>query len=862
MDTNWVVLKFGGTSVAAAENWKTIAEHCAQVSASGHSVMLVVSAIRGVTDRLSAHSDPDEAALLLSDIDARYRQLLSACSCNPEQAYQDLVNELLALLVLPAEQLAQPAHRASLLSMGERLSSVCGQQILMQAGIACHLQDARQLLRCEQAAGGGRRDYESARCDYTPDTALAGRIHGQFAASAGQPLVCITQGFMASNNDGETVLLGRGGSDTSAACIAARLAAVRLEIWSDVAGMFTADPRTVSGTRLLKHLSYLEAQELASMGARVLHPRCIEPLRTHEIPLYLKQTSRPELPGTVVSVDARDYRAQIKAIVSRSNITLISMEGLTMWHQVGFLADAFACFRDHGLSVDLISSSEANVTVSLDMDAHLLDSQVLADLKTDLERICRVSIRSGCASVSLVGLDIRTIIHRLGPALEVFEQRHMHMVSLASNDLNLSFVVDDKDAVKLVQQLHQQLIPGGVGGDSVFGPTWEQIHQNRMEASAEPAWWQNAREQLLNAEFNGTALYAYHLPTCRQAARRLASLSEVDRVFYAIKANSGPEILNCIADEGLGLECVSMAEVRHVLSTTSISPHRILFTPNFAPREEYRQAIEAGVILTLDNLYILEQWGHELAGQSVMLRVDPGSGLGHHKLVRTAGSHSKFGVPPEDFDDVLDAMKRHDIRVIGLHAHIGSGVLHADAWHRTARTLASYLDRFPDARSIDIGGGLGVPDRQDQNPFDLARLDEGLSEIRAGIDREIEIWLEPGRYLVAESGVLLARVTQSKGKGDVRYVGVETGMNSLIRPALYGAYHEIHNLTRIDEAPVQICNVVGPVCETGDILGLDRLLPDCREGDVLLIANTGAYGEVMSSDYNMRPRAQAWFIDS
>jgi bifunctional diaminopimelate decarboxylase / aspartate kinase len=125
---------------------------------------------------------------------------------------------------------------------------------------------------------------------------------------------------------------------------------------------------------------------------------------------------------------------------------------------------------------------------------------------------------------------------------------------------------------------------------------------------------------------------------------------------------------------------------------------------------------------------------------------------------------------------------------------------------------------------------------------------------------QLEIWIEPGRYLVAAAGVLLARVTQLKAKGEVRFVGVATGMNSLIRPALYGAYHEIANLTRADERASELVSVVGPICESADVLGHDRLLPATREGDVLLIANAGAYGHAMSSQYNLREPAVERFI--
>jgi diaminopimelate decarboxylase/aspartate kinase len=281
----------------------------------------------------------------------------------------------------------------------------------------------------------------------------------------------------------------------------------------------------------------------------------------------------------------------------------------------------------------------------------------------------------------------------------------------------------------------------------------------------------------------------------------------------------------------------------------------MLFTPNFAPRKEYRRAVEMGLPLTVDNLHVLEKWGRELAGQAVFLRLDPGSGLGHHKLVRTAGSHSKFGIPLAELDRALTLCRAHDIRIRGLHAHTGSGIMHPDNWHRSLETLGEAARRIDSVEIINLGGGLGVPDRADELPLDMTAMDGGLAELKRQLPRSVQVWIEPGRYVVSPAGALLARVTQTKGKGDVRYVGVATGMNSLSRPALYGAWHEIVNLSRIDEPGDHVYNVVGPICETGDILGLDRLLPQSSEGDILLIANTGAYGAAMASRYNLREPA-------
>jgi len=171
-----------------------------------------------------------------------------------------------------------------------------------------------------------------------------------------------------------------------------------------------------------------------------------------------------------------------------------------------------------------------------------------------------------------------------------------------------------------------------------------------------------------------------------------------------------------------------------------------------------------------------------------------------------------------------------------------------------ATVLAEASELFPGVRILNLGGGLGVPERPGQEPLDLDEVGRGLETIRAE-HPELELWVEPGRFLVAEAGVLLARVNQTKGKEEVRYIGLATGMNSLLRPALYGAYHEIVNLTRLGESATQLTQVVGPICETGDRLGTDRLLPETTEGDIILLATAGAYGYAMASQYNLREPA-------
>ncbi len=352
--------------------------------------------------------------------------------------------------------------RARVMASGELMATAIGARYLSAQGLELTWADARTMLRAERSAAGPRPSMLSAVCNFAPDAALEAQL------SARAPIL-ITQGFIASDDEGNTVLLGRGGSDTSAAYLAAKLRAQKLEIWTDVPGMFSADPRFTPSARLLRALHYDEAQEIATSGAKVLHPRCILPVRQYRIPLHVYATQAPELPGTVLGAEGTEGAAQVKAVCTKKGITLISLESPGMWHQVGFLADAFQIFKSHGMSVDLVSTSETNVTVSLDAAANTLDNARVAELVADLSRLCRVQVIGPCASVSLVGRNIRAILHQLGGAFEFFEEQKIHLVSQAANDLNFTFVVDENQGHRLVEQLHELLIRP-VPGDKVLRP--------------------------------------------------------------------------------------------------------------------------------------------------------------------------------------------------------------------------------------------------------------------------------------------------------------------------------------------------------------------------------------------------------
>ena len=747
---------------------------------------------------------------------------------------------------------AGPSLRARVLALGEIMVTTLGAAFLQHQGIPAQWLDARKLLTARYDARLLPRErYLSAQCHHDPDKNL----------QAVQHEAVLTQGFIASDQSGETVLVVWGGSDTSAAYFASKLQANRLEIWTDVPGMFTANPSLIPSARLLKHLEYDEAQELASSGAEVLHPRCIEPLRQQRIPLHVRSTHNPQIAGTVIAADAVSYGAQVKAISARTDLTLITMETPRMWHSVGFLARVFSVFERHAVSVGLVATSETNVTVSIDpIHGFTLDATAIEALLTDLSAFCKARQISGCAAVSLVGRAIRSVLHELGPALEVLDEQKLYLVTQAASDLNFTFVVDIAHAARLTRKLHG-LIFGQIGPDGLFGSTYRELF-GHSPGDVKAPWWRTHRSALLEMAADSAPCFVYDAETISNTAQRVQALNAADRCFYSMKACSHPEVLRLLYAAGLGFECVSPGELRYIHTLfKDLDKDRVLFTPNFVPRQEYELGFELAGHVTLDSVRALELWPDVFAGREVLARVDPGHGHGHHKHVRTAGAQSKFGITPDVLPHLAHVARQTDLHITGLHAHVGSGILTPATWSETAYFLASLRTQFPEVRRLNVGGGFGVPEKPGTQPLDLDQLSHSLQEFHEACPR-FELWVEPGRFLVAESGVLLARVTQIKHKGSACYVGVEAGMNSLIRPALYGSYHRVVNLSRLDAPAAITAEIVGPICETGDILGRARRLPHTEEGDVLLIANAGAYGRVMSSDYNMRAPAAEIMLHS
>ncbi|HET6605003.1 MAG TPA: bifunctional aspartate kinase/diaminopimelate decarboxylase [Xanthomonadaceae bacterium] len=852
----WIVLKFGGTSVSQRARWDGIRAIAAARRDDGLRVLIVVSALTGVTNALQALAEGDGAAgPVLAELAQRHRAFAAELGLDADAVIGGRLAALEALAVDPRARARTLPWQAELLAQGELLSSALGAAWLSVGGIATTWCDARGFLSARRLPHHSEWATRlSAVCETPADPAWQARF-----AEQGQ--VVITQGFVARSEDGSTVVLGRGGSDTSAAYFGALLDAVRVEIWTDVPGMFSANPRQVPDARLLTGLDYDEAQEIATTGARVLHPRSIAPCREARVPIQIRDSAHPQLPGTTIGALARTVPG-VKAISTRRGIVLVSMETVGMWQQVGFLADVFEQFKRHGLSVDLIGSSETNVTVSLDPSDNLVSSNVLEALCTDLARVCRVKVIAPCSAVTLVGRGMRSLLHRLTDVMAEFGRERVHLISQSSNDLNLTFVVDQDLGEGMLPRLHELLIHAGampVQDKDVFGPSWRRLAD--AAAAAPPAWWRARRERLLELAARGTPRYVYDLDTVRARARALKAVAALDARLYALKANAHPAILRVLEAEGFGFECVSRGELEHVFATLpGLDPARVLFTPSFAPRSEYERAFALGVHVTLDSIWPLQQWPELLRGRSVFLRLDPGFGRGHHEKVRTGGQGAKFGLQAADLPGFLSLARANDVLVHGLHAHLGSGILDPAHWREVLLQLASIAEQVGTVSVLDLGGGIGVPGDPEQPPFDVAGLGRHLDELRQAYPG-YALWLEPGRFLVAEAGVLLARVTQVARKGETVRVGIDAGMHTLLRPALYNAWHEIVDLDRLDAPQAGVYDIVGPICESGDVLGFRRGLPEPGEGDVILVANVGAYGAVMASGYNRRALPEEDVID-
>ncbi len=368
------------------------------------------------------------------------------------------------------------------------------------------------------------------------------------------------------------------------------------------------------------------------------------------------------------------------------------------------------------------------------------------------------------------------------------------------------------------------------------------------------------------ADRYGTPLYVMDGDRVRANARRLDAALRSRypdfRIHYAVKANSNLAILSLLRQEGTGADCANPFEIQ-LARLAGFRPEDILYTGNYASREQLAYARDAGVVVNLDSDGGLEELAQAETRPLLSFRMNPGQGRGKFAGLVMAGPDAKFGIPEDHAIRAFRKARDLGFHRFGLHMMTGSCVLEPTYFPASTRRLLEIAGRIAALvdihfEFIDIGGGFGIPYGPEEKPLDIERVaadvvdvfTSGCEELSLGRPRLV---VEPGRYLVADGGVLLARVHRIKRTGKL-FVGTDAGMNTLLRPALYGAYHPVVVANRPRAAAVRKATVVGQVCENTDVIAKDRPLPEVREGDVLAILQVGAYGYSMSSQYNNYPR--------
>lgn len=380
------------------------------------------------------------------------------------------------------------------------------------------------------------------------------------------------------------------------------------------------------------------------------------------------------------------------------------------------------------------------------------------------------------------------------------------------------------------------------------------------------------------AETHGTPLYVYDRASIVSQARALKAAFSPRfpklKIFYALKANTNGAIVSILRSEGLGAEVVSGGEFL-TARRLGIPPPDIVFTSSSKSPAEIDMAVNAGTVLNVDSLDELGQVqaAGAKAGKKprVSFRMNPGVDPHTIHQINTGISGSKFGLHIDGgiaFSAYEKAKAMAGVEIVGIHCHIGSQITGTEGYERTAQKMLAFVRELKERLGlrlqwIDLGGGLGVPYHDGEkvmSPEDLARvLDPIWKEGIAALGYEPELWLEPGRFFVAPSGFLLTRVNSVKTTPVKTFVNVDAGFNTLVRPAMYQAYHRVRAVGRSGDA--MTVDVAGDVCETGDILAEGRTLPRVESGDLVVILDAGAYGFSMASEYNARPLPAEVLVD-
>jgi len=363
--------------------------------------------------------------------------------------------------------------------------------------------------------------------------------------------------------------------------------------------------------------------------------------------------------------------------------------------------------------------------------------------------------------------------------------------------------------------------------------------------------------QLLElADQFGTPLYVYDAEKIKEQYEKLTSgFSSIDsRFFFACKALTNINILKYVASLGCGIDCSSINEVKLAVHA-GVPSEKILYTSNGIDFEEIQEAVNTGVHINIDSLSNLEKFGKKYGDSyPVGVRLRPNILAGGNLKISTGHEKSKFGIPIDQIDLLKNIVAENKIKIKTLHIHTGSDIKDADVFVHGIKVLTELVPHFPDLEVIDLGGGFKVPYEPEDEETDIAniatKLKKYLDTHLFNTGKNYQLWFEPGKFLVSECGYLITKVNVLKDNGAQTFAGVNSGLNHLIRPMMYDAYHHIVNLSN-PTAEEKVYTVTGYICET-DTFATDRLLHEIREGDYLVFYNAGAYGFEMASNYNSR----------
>lgn len=354
----------------------------------------------------------------------------------------------------------------------------------------------------------------------------------------------------------------------------------------------------------------------------------------------------------------------------------------------------------------------------------------------------------------------------------------------------------------------------------------------------------------------GTPLYVYNADAITGQFRNLqnAFANSNSKFFYACKALTNINILKHILSIGCAIDCSSINEAKLAIHV-GFAPENILYTSNGIHFSEIEEAVNLGININIDSLSNLEKFGKKYGhSYPVGIRLRPNIMAGGNLKISTGHSNSKFGIPIEQVDEILHLIQQHDLFIRGLHIHTGSEIKDVSVFMKVAEVFFELIPHFPELEFLDLGGGFKVAYKERDHVTDISQLGKEieifLNNLETKHGKKFQCWFEPGKYLVSESGYLITKVNVLKTSQNTVFAGVDTGLNHLIRPMMYDAYHRIANISSLN-GETKKYTITGNICET-DTFGTDRHLHEVREGDFLAIYNAGAYGFEMSSNYNSR----------